>query len=132
MPTSDTSSCLNTPDADPFSASLPLGGVAPDGPITVSGQLDWWLGQLSGQFVVALFCNADIPATAALREITALLQDSPLNAKLVLVLSPAQEQDRQSVVSGKSASVRVDLGGRRTMNKKQLHNSNQYNASVKT
>src|SRR3546814_10861517 len=91
MPTSDTSSCLNTPDADPFSASLPLGGVAPDGPITVSGQLDWWLGQLSGQFVVALFCNADIPATAALREITALLQDSPLNAKLVLVLSPAQE-----------------------------------------
>src|SRR3546814_7221957 len=91
MPTSYTSSCLNTPDADPFSASLPLGGVAPDGPITVSGQLDWWLGQLSGQFVVALFCNADISATAALRELTALLPDSPLNANLVLVLYTAQE-----------------------------------------
>src|SRR3546814_14539617 len=35
-------------------------------------------------------------------------------------------QDRKSVVSGKSVSVRVDLGGRRIINKKKLTNtSNQ-------
>src|SRR3546814_15328281 len=31
------------------------------------------------------------------------------------------EQDRQSAVEGKSVSVRVDLGGRRTIKKKKLH-----------
>src|SRR3546814_15611377 len=36
------------------------------------------------------------------------------------------KQDRKSVVSGKSVSVRVDLGGRRIINKKNiLHNHNQ-------
>src|SRR3546814_17646150 len=33
-------------------------------------------------------------------------------------------EDRQSVVSGKSVSVRVDLGGRRTITKKQIQQHN--------
>src|SRR3546814_13868580 len=32
--------------------------------------------------------------------------------------------DRKSVVQGKSVSVRVDLGGRRIINKKKRHNHN--------
>src|SRR3546814_13507316 len=39
-----------------------------------------------------------------------------------------QEIDRKSVVSGKSVSVRVDLGGRRIINKKK-HNHNTTTAS---
>src|SRR3546814_10899063 len=48
-------SCLNTEDSDEFSSILVPGAVAPDGPITVAGQRDWWLGQLAGRFVAALF-----------------------------------------------------------------------------
>src|SRR3546814_14935091 len=36
----------------------------------------------------------------------------------LLDFDPGREQDRKSVVAGKSGSVSVDLGGRRIMNKK--------------
>src|SRR3546814_18221796 len=36
-------------------------------------------------------------------------------------LAPDLESDRKSVVSGKSVSVRVDLGGRRIIKKKQTN-----------
>src|SRR3546814_17360947 len=39
--------------------------------------------------------------------------------------------DRQSVVSGKSVSVRVDLGGRRIIKKKQRHNMTQHRTMIK-
>ncbi|MGB3290073.1 MAG: FAD-dependent oxidoreductase [Burkholderiaceae bacterium] len=91
LPTSYTASSLNTPDSADFAAAPPLGGVAPDGPITIDGQLDWWLGQLSGQFVLALFCNTGVPDADALRELAGL-QDDPVGLKLVLVLSPALAQ----------------------------------------
>src|SRR3546814_13948991 len=35
-------------------------------------------------------------------------------------------QDRKSVVSGKSVSVRVDLGGRRILNKKKKPSTSEY------
>src|SRR3546814_11811422 len=35
-------------------------------------------------------------------------------------------QDRKSVVSGKSVSVRVDLGGRRIIKKKKTHTQTKY------
>src|SRR3546814_13062037 len=38
------------------------------------------------------------------------------------IFAPLGMADRKSVVSGKSVSVRVDLGGRRHINKKQTHN----------
>src|SRR3546814_18201848 len=37
--------------------------------------------------------------------------------------------DRKSVVSGKSVSVRVDLGGRRTLNKKMTNTTNREETS---
>src|SRR5690606_29178775 len=52
-PTTYAASCLNTPDVDEFSNEVVPGAVAPDGPITVAGQRDWWLGQFAGQFVAA-------------------------------------------------------------------------------
>src|SRR3546814_20579362 len=39
-------------------------------------------------------------------------------------------EDRKSVVSGKSVSVRVDIGGRRIIKKKK--NSNNYRGNLKT
>src|SRR3546814_19416771 len=36
------------------------------------------------------------------------------------------EIDRKSVVSGKSVSVRVDLGGRRIIKKNRLHSNKKY------
>src|SRR5690606_21288178 len=54
-PTVYTRSPLNTPDSDRFSTELPPGAVAPDGPITIDGQHGWWLNQLDGQFVAAVF-----------------------------------------------------------------------------
>src|SRR3546814_19747312 len=42
----------------------------------------------------------------------------------VPTIAEAAGRDRKSVVWGKSVSVRVNLGGRRTFNKKQLQNTN--------
>src|SRR3546814_16368249 len=47
---------------------------------------------------------------------------------------PTQSTDRKSVVSGKSVSVRVDLGGRRIIQKKtttQKHHSTPYALTIK-
>src|SRR3546814_12952417 len=45
-------------------------------------------------------------------------------------LDAVEHEDRKSVVKGKSVSVRVDLGGRRIMNKKNTYtlNNKQYNS----
>src|SRR3546814_20764774 len=49
------------------------------------------------------------------------------------VLSDAtQQRDRKSVVLGKSVSVRVDLGGRRIINKKQHLTLNNAHSAKKT
>src|SRR3546814_13309810 len=39
----------------------------------------------------------------------------------------ATQEDRKSVVEGKSVSVRVDLGGRRSINKKNKHQEHRSN-----
>src|SRR3546814_12849273 len=43
---------------------------------------------------------------------------------------PADDRDRKSVVSGKSVSVRVDLGGRRIMNKKHRKENRHRTLSI--
>ncbi|NYT80566.1 FAD-dependent oxidoreductase [Alcaligenaceae bacterium] len=90
-PTFYTQSRLNTPDVYSFSKDLPLGAVAPDGPVTANGERGWWLAQLDGRFVVAVMCNTHLPTAAALEELRSL-QDHPVGVKVVLVLSPALAQ----------------------------------------
>jgi 3-(3-hydroxy-phenyl)propionate hydroxylase len=85
MPTSYTTSSLNTPDTDAFSDALPLGAVAPDGPITIAGQNGWWLSQLGGHFTIAVFCPTALPEPATMQEL-ASLQAHPLGIKVVVVL----------------------------------------------
>src|SRR3546814_16905161 len=58
----------------------------------------------------------DAPALARLGDHLAHLCDEAMPAG-------RGEQARKSVVEGKRVSVRVDLGGRRIMKKKLLHNS---------
>jgi 3-(3-hydroxy-phenyl)propionate hydroxylase len=91
IPTFYTDSYLNTPDVYVFNKNLPLGAVAPDGPVTVKGERGWWLAQLDGRFIVAVFCNAQLPEPDALREL-ATLADHSLGVRVVLVLSPALAQ----------------------------------------
>src|SRR3546814_18750036 len=45
---------------------------------------------------------------------------------------PIAGADRKSVVSGKSVSVRVDLGGRRSIKKKTTMTKYYYNVQIKT
>ncbi len=87
-PTAYTDSCLNTPDTDNFDLAPALGGVAPDGPVTANGEPGWWLSELAGHFVLALFCNTRIPPARVLEQIKALERE-PLGVKVVLALSPA-------------------------------------------
>ncbi|GAB2901265.1 FAD-dependent oxidoreductase [Paralcaligenes ginsengisoli] len=89
-PTFYSDSPLNTPDTDSFMPGLPLGGVAPDAPILVQGRRDWWLGQLDGRFVLAVFCLAQLPPAATLQELTRL-QENPAGLKVVFVLGPEAE-----------------------------------------
>src|SRR3546814_11953335 len=44
-----------------------------------------------------------------------------------LLSKRTEQQDRQSVVSGKSVSVRVDLGGRRLIKKNKIKSKNTKN-----
>lgn len=92
LPTHYASSALNTPDQDQdeFSGTLAPGGVAPDAPITVNGKPDWWLGQLNGEFVLALFCVSSLPPPEVLDALRRL-QDEPVAARIVLVLAPGLE-----------------------------------------
>ena len=89
-PTFYSDSALNTPDTDRFTPGLPLGGVAPDAPILVQGRRDWWLGQLDGRFVLAVFCLAQLPPAATLQEL-ARLQGNPAGLKVIFVLGPEAE-----------------------------------------
>lgn len=86
-----TASRLNTPDSDAFDAVATVGAVAPDGPITVPGaesRTDWWLGQLKGSFVVAVFCDSPLPEPELLAELQKLEADR-FPVKTLVVLNAA-------------------------------------------
>lgn len=94
-PVSYPQSRLSTPDEDEFQTPFSVGAPVPDGPVT-AGQAplhtDWWLTQLKGKFVIALFCDQKLPSAderAALRR----LQEEPLSADVLLVISPSLVQD---------------------------------------
>jgi len=90
-----TESSLNTPDTDEFNAKLPVGAVAPDGPVTRDGHTVWWLSQLGqtpGAFTVAFFCDETLPDRALLTQL-----DNPgsqsIPVRCILVVPPALERD---------------------------------------
>src|SRR3546814_19172603 len=62
------------------------------------------------------FTGADLEDLVRRAGLTALRQDN-----MVTAVSGDPFEDRKSVVSGKSVYVRVDLGGRRIITKKQRH-----------
>ncbi|HLT99641.1 MAG TPA: FAD-dependent oxidoreductase [Burkholderiaceae bacterium] len=92
LPTFYTQSSLNTPDEDAFSPSLPVGAVAPDGPVSQNGHTIWWLSRLGGEFVVAIFCSEKLPEAASLQQLANPgFQSIPV--RCILVVSPELEGD---------------------------------------
>ncbi len=87
-----TESSLNTPDVDEFTATLPVGGVAPDGPVSRDGHTTWWLSQLGKNFVIAVFCKDSLPDAASLQQM-ANPDFQSLPVRCILVVSPELEGD---------------------------------------
>ena len=87
-----TDSSLNTPDIDDFTPRLPVGAVAPDGPVTQDGHAVWWLSRLGGEFVVAVFCKEALPDAATLQQL-ANPDFQSLPVRCILVVSPELEGD---------------------------------------
>ncbi|MGX9689112.1 FAD-dependent oxidoreductase [Achromobacter anxifer] len=84
LPATYAGSPLNTPDADAFSGRMVPGAVALDAPVN---EQDWWLAQLDGDFVLALFCGDALPGRDTLLALQAL-RTAPVPVKAVLVASP--------------------------------------------
>ncbi|PND32888.1 FAD-dependent oxidoreductase [Achromobacter pulmonis] len=87
LPATYAGSPLNTPDADAFSGRMVPGAVALDAPVESRGAPDWWLGQLDGEFVLALFCGEALPGRDTLQALQAL-RLAPVPVKAVLVAGP--------------------------------------------
>lgn len=92
LPTFYTNSSLNTPDEDDFSPGLPVGAVAPDGPVSRGGHTVWWLSKLGDEFVVAIFCSERLPDAASLQQLANPGFQS-LPVRCILVVSPELEGD---------------------------------------
>jgi len=84
LPATYTASPLNTPDADAFTGRMAPGAVALDAPVEANGGTDWWLGQLDGDFVLAVFCADTLPDRETLQALQAL-RLAPVPIKAVLV-----------------------------------------------
>lgn len=87
MPTFYTDSALNTPDTDTFSPALPLGAVAPDAPVELNGESTWWLGQLRGNFTLAVFCTDNNAAPGLMQQLEAV-HATHSDLDIVLVMAP--------------------------------------------
>jgi 2-polyprenyl-6-methoxyphenol hydroxylase and related FAD-dependent oxidoreductases len=87
-----TGSSLNTPDEDDFAPQLPVGGVAPDGPVSRDGLTVWWLSMLGGEFTLAFFCKDHLPDPQILK-----LVSTPgfhlLRVRCILIVPPELEGD---------------------------------------
>ena len=70
-----------------FSGRMRPGAVALDAPVRAGGEPGWWLSQLDGDFVLALFCPDQLPDAATLRALAAL-RLAPVPVKTVLVAGP--------------------------------------------
>ena len=100
LPATYTASPLNTPDTDAFTGRMVPGAVALDAPITLNGEKDWWMGQLDGGFVLALFCGSALPDSDTQSALQALRLGA-VPVKTVLVVDP------QCDVSGLAADLPV-------------------------
>ncbi len=100
LPATYVHSPLNTADTDAFVGRMTPGAVALDAPVTVHGESAWWLAQLDGDFVLALFCDKALPDGGTQAALQAL-RSAPVPVKVVLVAGAGCD------VSGLSADLPV-------------------------
>jgi len=106
LPATYAASPLNTPDADAFTGRMAPGAVALDAPMQIRGEAGWWLSQLDGEFVLAVFCGGELPGRDTLLALQALRM-APVPVKAVLV---ADTQCDLSAVAADVAVVRDSEG----------------------
>src|SRR3546814_12037992 len=101
---------------------------------------DYALFQMSGQFRQSLIAGHLFYVKEAQRRLLSRFEDIDIEADDVGNQALERnaglydpEQDRQSVVEGKSGSVRVDLGGRRILkqNRQQQNSNKVYNNTTR-
>jgi len=99
VPATYRDSPLNTPDDADYAGTMCPGAVAADAPVRRGGRDDWWLGQLGGEFVLAVFCG-DAPPDAQATSALAALADTrtPLPVPLRIVHVTARPLDGADVV----------------------------------
>lgn len=85
-------SSLNTPDGEAFPDAARPGSCALDAPIERMGVRQWWLDELDGRFVLAVFCHRGAPAAAELQWLR-MLDAEPLGAHVVLVRSAGHAEE---------------------------------------
>src|SRR3546814_16188988 len=66
-------------------------------------------------------CSSDLQKAAPFKRNDAMLEVMPIGVIAFPGTGITENLDRKSVVSGKSVSVRVDLGGRRTIKNTKQH-----------
>src|SRR3546814_11269249 len=76
-------------------------------------------GIVAARTAHGIFVETREPARCAAPAALAPGAHRPCRRQLPALLRPPRVLDRKSVVSGKSVSVRVDLGGRRNIKKKK-------------
>src|SRR3546814_13074554 len=83
-------------------------------------------------FIAAGFISASEPAAPLYQRFSFLLDlcQLPQQRFAHQPALPAPPRDGKSFVEGKSVSVRVDLGGLRTMKKKKVHSTDRVRVSI--
>ena len=118
--TSYVDSALNTPDVDSFDARLRVGTAAPDAPVTVGGQPHWWLSQLGGSFVLAVYLTRfptgdDRAQLARIRSALSMKKPHPepaidIEFMLVIASDAAGAADIRADDHESASDARIDAG----------------------
>ncbi len=108
-PTTYHASPLNTPDGEPFAGTAMPGACAPDAPVTVQGDPGWWLRQLDGQFVLAVFVAAGQPLEGGWLDGLRALNAEPDGARVLLVWQ--RGDTRAETADGAAGGPAAGAGG---------------------
>src|SRR3546814_16145697 len=111
------------------SARMPVPRIVEAGLVTVTRTCDLASSSSGNMFSCSVFITVGRASDGGLVASTLPRRRTSLLSAATQPVFDSSPQDRQSVVEGKSVSVSVDLGGRRTI-KKKIRTINEINHQV--